>query len=225
MSIPDAARIACALSARVLSLNATTIFYSELWRSCWNDSFSSQRWSSESVLLNPSFFRNLNPDWHRNCTLRADYSRRQALIEIDVLVSQALRLSLEELLTIYRVQFSVLRQNEADTWYDQTGRIVFTPSKGLVGVGLPRKARKSDLHARIRYGIQTGHRNEQDIALGWEDVKNLSEGIVTKTFMDDTLPGGPFERTVEYHAPFIKPNREKDYAQAWQFFSEQSAAC
>jgi len=70
-----------------------------------------------------------------------------------------------------------------------------------------------------RYSIQTPERTEQDIALGWEDIKDLSKGIVTKTFMDDTLPGGPFERTVEYHAPFIKRDREKDYAQAWEFFS------
>jgi hypothetical protein len=113
-----------------------------------------------------------------------------------------------------------MRQYEADTWYDQTGRIVFTPSKGLVGVGLPRKARKSDLHADIRYGIQTPEHTAQDIALGWDDIKELSEGIVTKTFMDDTLPGVPFERSVEYRAPFIKPDREKDYAQAWTFFDQ-----
>lgn len=66
-------------------------------------------------------------------------------MEIDVLVAQALGLTLEELLTIYRVQFPVMRQYEADTWYDQNGRIIFTPSKGLVGVGLPRTARKADL--------------------------------------------------------------------------------
>ena len=117
-----------------------------------------------------------------------------------------------------------MRQYEADTWYDQTGRIVFTPSKGLVGVGLPRKARKSDLDAGIRYGIETADHTEQGVALGWEDIKDLSKGIVTKTFIDDTLPDGPVERTVEYRAPFIKPDREKDYAQAWHFFSEQSAA-
>jgi hypothetical protein len=114
-----------------------------------------------------------------------------------------------------------MRQYEADTWYDKTGRIVFTPSKGLVGVSLPRKARKSDFSESIRYGTQTADRTEQDIALGWEDIKDLSEGTVTKTFMDDTLPNGPFERTVEYHAPFIKPDREKDYAQAWKFFAEE----
>jgi hypothetical protein len=36
------------------------------------------------------------------------------------------------------VQFPVLRQNEADTWYDANGRIVFTVSKGLPGIGFSR---------------------------------------------------------------------------------------
>lgn len=35
------------------------------------------------------------------------------------------------------------------------------------------------------------------IALGWNDVKDLEEGTVTKTFEDHTLPGGPVIRTVE----------------------------
>jgi len=39
--------------------------------------------------------------------------------------------------------------------------------------------------------------------------------------MDDTLPGGPVERTVEYVAPFFKPDREEDYARAWRVFEER----
>jgi hypothetical protein len=53
-----------------------------------------------------------------------------------VLVAQALGLSLEELITIYRVQFPVMQQYERDTWYDRNARIVFTASKGLTGVTL-----------------------------------------------------------------------------------------
>jgi hypothetical protein len=62
-------------------------------------------------------------------------------VEIDVLVAQALKLTLDELITIYRVQFPVMQQYERDTWYDQHGRIVFTSSKSRTGVGLPRKGK------------------------------------------------------------------------------------
>jgi hypothetical protein len=218
------------IHARVLVLNAVVSHYAELWRFCWMPIFRRQSWSASGSGEHPStrslpqeFFRNLTPDWQRNCALRTDYTRRQALLEIDVLVAQTLGLTLEELLTIYRVQFPVMRQYEADTWYDARGRIVFTPSKGLVGVGLPRKPRKADLDEGTRYGIRTPTRSERNIALGWDDIRGLEQGTVTKTFQDDTLPGGPTERTIEYHAPFFKPDREEDYRVAWAFFENQGA--
>lgn len=63
----------------------------------------------------------------------------QALVEIDVLTAMALGMTLEQLKTIYRIQFPVLQQYEADTWYDANGRIVFTTNRSLVGVGFDRK--------------------------------------------------------------------------------------
>ena len=63
----------------------------------------------------------------------------------------------------------------------------------------------------------------ENTALGWEDIQHLPAGaIVTKTYTDNTQPGGPIQRTVEYHSPFIKPDREKDYETAWAFFEETS---
>jgi hypothetical protein len=218
LGTPDVRR-----KARFLCLVSLTTNYSDLWAAQWNDGFREQRWvvadgTDQAKILSQAFFPNLTADWQRNCALRADYARRQALLEIDVLAAQALGLTLEELLTIYRVQFPVMRQYEADTWYDARGRIVFTPSKGLVGVGLPRKARKADLDEGTRYGIHTPTHSEQNLALGWEDVRDLQEGTVTKTFNDDTLPGGTVRKTAEYVAPFYKPDREEDYRQAWFLF-------
>jgi hypothetical protein len=211
-----------AAMVRALVLVSLTKHYAELWENCWEQDFSRQNWAVANHIptsaLPRDFFANLTPDWQRNNALRSDYARRQALVEIDVLVAQALGLTLEELLTIYRVQFPVMRQYEAETVYDQTGRIVFTPSKGLVGVGLPRKANKKELNEGTFYGVNAPDRQEDNIALGWEDIQHLEDGSVYKTYMDDTLPGGPTECTVEYKAPFFRPDREADYRVAWEIF-------
>ena len=116
-----------------------------------------------------------------------------------MLAAMALGLTLDELRTIHRVQFPVMQQYEADTWYDQTGRIVFTVSKGLPGVGFPRKADKK--------------RGE---FVGWEDIRELKEGTAERTVTDDTMPGGPVERTITYAAPFDRCDREADYRTVWR---------
>ena len=117
----------------------------------------------------------------------------------------------------YRVQFPVMRQNEADTWYDAHGRIVFTASKGLVGVGLPRKAGKRDAPCEIVFPDG----KTQSRALGWEDVRKLPDGTrIRRPVSADFLPGGPVNSMVEYVAPFALADREADYQVAWRHFSE-----
>ena len=179
------------------------------------DAFRIDAWTRPDPRL-PADWDTLPATWNRAVALRTDFTRRQALVEIDVLAALALGLTLEELLTIYRVQFPVMRQYEADTWYDANGRIVFTVSKGLPGVGLPRQAVKGDTAWTLR---PPGGATAANTALGWEDVRGLREGVVIRRIADDTLPDGPVERLIEYHAPFDRCDREQDYRAAWQAFA------
>jgi len=180
---------------RLLMLNCLTTHYAELWQQCWQEDFRRERWSKNDPRLDNARFANLTPHWQRSCALRTDYERRQALLEIDVLAALALGLTLEELCAIYRIQFPVLRQNENDTWYDRHGRIVFTCSKGLPGVGFSRPE--------------------------WNEIKDMAGGTVPRTITDDTLPSGPRERTITYVAPFDKCDREADYVTAWGVFEKR----
>jgi hypothetical protein len=157
-------------------------------------------------------------EWSRDRGLRTPYSRRTALVEIDVLVAQALGLTLEELILIYRAQFPVLQQSDRDTWFDVNGRIVFTSSKGLVGIGLPRKAGRKNPDAVVRFPDGSMNKGR----LGWEDVQGIPDGAtVSITISDDTRPGGPYLREVTWEAPFKAAKREEDYRRAWEHFATQ----
>ena len=108
-----------------------------------------------------------------------------------------------------------MRQYEADTWYDANGRIVFTASKGLPGVGIPRKAIRGD----SSYTLDTPTHQDTNIALGWEDVRHIEVGTIRRRVTDNTQPGGPFQRWIEYVAPFTRRDREQDYRAAWEGFA------
>lgn len=224
------------LASRYLTLNCLTTHYAPLWEEVYDVDFADQAWSQPgNPRLPQGFWSQLTSSWTRDCALRRDYARRMALVEIDVLVAQALGLTFDELLLIYRVQFPVMQGYERDTWYDIHGRIVFTNSKGLVGVGLSRKGARSTPRTRI----VTPEGKTCEGQFGWEDLwtyANAEAGdseevsqrggtpkvpdgtVVTQWVMDDTLPGGPREVERTYVAPFARANREEDYRLAWAFF-------
>jgi hypothetical protein len=214
------------LPPRYLTLNCLTSHYAVLWAEVFTLDFTTQEWSQpDNPRLPQNFFTRLTPQWQRNCALRTDYARRMALVEIDVLVAKALNLTLEELLLVYRVQFPVMQGYERDTWYDMAGRIIFTNSKGLIGVGLPRKGGRTTMD--VTWTTPNG-RNKTG-KFGWEDIHHMQDtGIlpagstVTTTVLDDTQPGGPRTRTIIYTAPFALASREDDYRIAWEFFQSQS---
>ncbi|MDY6988933.1 MAG: hypothetical protein SWQ30_12855 [Thermodesulfobacteriota bacterium] len=177
---------------RFLMLTCITSHYSDIWQECWLERNRNEKWAKLDSRLKEERFISLTRIWHWNHAVRSAYERRQMLLEIDVLVAMALGLGLDELKTIYRIQFPVLLQNERDTWYDRNGRIVFTCSKGLIGVGFSRPE--------------------------WNDIKEMQSGTVERIVIDDTMPGGPIERTITYEAPFDRCDREKDYEVVWAEF-------
>lgn len=146
-------------------------------------------------------------------------------MELDVLVSLSLGLRLDDLQLMYRIQFPVMRQYERDTWYDINGAIAFTNSKGLVGVGLPRKRKRTDAEIRLSFPDASAREVE-----GWDEVRKLQDdgklpdgSVITTTVIDDTQPGGPVRRERKYVAPFVLANREEDYRIAWEFFERKKA--
>lgn len=196
------------LFARTLLLNCLTIHYSDLWQEMWDEAYKQETWSIDDPRLKP--FNQLHEDWAWDIPLRNYFERRQALVEIDVIAAMALGLTLEDLEMIYTIQFPVLQQNEADTWYDQKGNIVFTCSKGLTGVGLDRK------------------RNAKTGMLGWEDIRGeqIDENTYAGTSPTHTHTIDPAKselyggQQVTYYAPYTKCNRIEDYRRAWVHFEK-----
>lgn len=197
-----------ALHSRTLLLNCLTTAYADLWQEMWDEAYKQEIWSIGDPRLKP--FEQLHEEWAWDMPLRNYFERRQALVEIDVIAAMALGLTLEDLEMIYIIQFPVLQQNEADTWYDQKGNIVFTCSKGLAGVGVDRK------------------RNAKTGMLGWEDIrgKQIDENTYAGTSPTHTHTIDPAKselyggQQVTYYAPYTKCDRIEDYRRAWAHFEK-----
>lgn len=181
---------------RALLLNCLTENYRELWNDCIAKLKGVNGWAKSDIRLDKDVF-SIDRKWSEFTPVRGDYQRHQLMIELDCLVAQAMGISLNTMKNLYNIQFKVMQQYEADTWYDAKGRIVFTNNRGLSSIGVSRPE--------------------------WENgIKDAKVGqVFCRTIMDDTMPGGPVERTIEYVAPFDRCDREQDYETAWKFFEEK----
>ena len=193
---------------RILRLSCVTEAYKELWDTSAT-SLSVLPWSSNDPRLEFDGPVEGPVVWDRTAGLRREFSRRQALIEIDVLVAQALGLSLDQLIEIYRVYFPVLQRKERSTFFDQTGRIVWISAKGMGNVGWFDSRGKSPTRT------------------AWEKILAENPSELTCTAIDDTMPGGPHEVTRHFLGPFTQCDRIEDYRRAWAHFerlrSEEAA--
>jgi hypothetical protein len=127
------------LQVRTLLLNCLTEDYADLWSDVFRKEFSEDGFTRQEPRLGSLAWSNLAEAWSVEHVPRLPLVRRQLMVEIDALVALGLGLSADELCLIYRVQFPLLRINEADTWYDRRGRIVFTNNRGLNGVGIAQR--------------------------------------------------------------------------------------
>ena len=177
---------------RTLLLSCLTKYYAPLWQDAWSNDYRKDTWTKFDSRLPNSSFANLAETWSYATPLRTDYARRQALVEIDVLVARTLGLTCDDLCTIYRIQFPILRQYERETWYDAKGRIVSISDNQTKEIDFTKKE--------------------------WEKMKDAPAGkVFTRTVVDNWLPDAP-TRTIEYVAPFDRCDREEDYRTAWAAF-------
>ncbi len=196
---------------RAALLNCLTNRYATLL-SCTLFETDNEEWSKKDIRLSNDCFKRLNHEWNGDLPLRTDYERRQALIELDVLVAMSLNLTIKHLIAMYRIQFPVLQQYEEDTWYDVKGRIVFSEKNmGKLICDRTTFEKKGMIEPCVRGNTS------------WNGImKEAPAGYVfERTITDDTQPGGQVERTIHYYAPFDRCDREKDYETAWEFFSKQ----
>lgn len=193
--LPESPYLEC-IRHRTLLLNCITCAYTEFWSELYDESFKSDAWSKEDVRLNNSIFSNSSSEWNATSFLRTEYQRRQALLEIDVLVALSMGISIKQLKTIYESQFPVLVKNEHNTYFDQNGRVVYT-TRSMGDLVYKRKEWECEL-----IDAPAGRR-------------------FTRNIIDDTMPGGPVERTIEYVAPFDRCDREQNYETAWKFFEKK----
>lgn len=176
--------------SRILRLNCINTMYKDLWKRNYSDSFRYDSWSKIDNRL--SLYNNINEDYLDTNQLKNYFERRLALVELDVLIALNLGIKLEALCLMYTSQFPVLVQNEHDTWYDTTGNIVFTCSKGLTGVGVDRPV--------------------------WDTIKDLKVGETYEHIIEKSeLYKG---KKVTYYAPFDKCDRVDDYKTAWEHFEK-----
>lgn len=184
---------------RSLRLACLTSAYADIWDRQARE-LDALPWSSPDLRLNLEGSVEGPKSWDRTAGLRTEFARRMALVEIDVLVAMALGLTIDQLIEIYRIYFPVLQENEAGTWYDQNGRIVWTCSKGLPGVGWLDERGKSP--GRV----------------AWEGILGENPTELTCTAVDDTMPGGRRTVTRRFVGPFTKCDRVEDYERAWAHF-------
>ena len=168
---------------RVLRLNCLSEHYSALW---------------ETMTLSK---------WNIACAARTDSARRNLLVELDALAAISFGLTEDELVTLYRVQFPVLRQYERENLYDQTGRLV---PRGVLDLA---NRYTIDIHQPLNVASFRGPAE----VVG--EVNTPALGVTGGIVWEDPKMEPRMKRV--YPPPFTKSDREADMRQAYRAFQER----
>lgn len=156
---------------RALLLNCITKKYEDLWNKYSylipdQDIFS----SSKINLININLC-NKDKVWTFDIPLKDEYSRRQSLLEIDVLVALELGLTWEEFINIYRIQFPVLASNESKLLFDKNGRSIPTSVKNLYQADIERNSMKEEYSGYITPFYKCDRLEDYKVA--WRHFENI----------------------------------------------------
>ncbi|MGP9532947.1 N-6 DNA methylase [Halomonas sp. AOP42-E1-30] len=112
--------------SRSLRLSCITESFGDLWQKAASQNICEDSWASENPTLENCFDAPWSAlkksEWFREFSLTSDIGRRQAVLEIDVLVALALGIELDELLTIYKHYFSTFKKYDENDEFDMHGQ-------------------------------------------------------------------------------------------------------
>ncbi|MGJ3510176.1 hypothetical protein ACR4XW_15860, partial [Enemella sp. A6] len=118
---------------RVMRLNCLTEAYSDFWEHVWDPIFKSDHWLLEHESLAASDLGDVAASWTPRTPLRRDIERRNAQLELDVLVAKMLGISADEMSTVYRTHFPVLVGYDRNRYaYNSRGRLVSDSDQTMV---------------------------------------------------------------------------------------------
>lgn len=169
------------LILRTLRLNCLVRPYASLWSELFSEEWNRDTWvpGIGTTYSDKPILGEVDRDWSWHSPLRNSADRRQALIEIDAIVSVMLGITAEELLAIYRTQFPVLQKYERDALYDADGRQL--PTKLASEYRKKGSIAASDLTVEGITYVEpfTGVDRERDMLLAHEHFSRLTEGQTT----------------------------------------------